>query len=128
MNPENHEYFRNLILERKQSSLANLGTIEASSLRTTARDQSGDLSAYSFHMADQGSDTMDRERAFSLASREGRYLHHLDEALHRIDTGSYGVCRTCGAEIGRARLESVPHTTQCISCKSLEEKKKRGFR
>ena len=78
-------------------------------------------------MADQGTDTMEREMAFSLASREGRYLHHLNEALGRIEKGLYGKCRTCDNNISVKRLEAVPHATQCIKCKNSEEKKKRGM-
>ena len=96
-------------------------------MNTTTKDQSGDLSSYSFHMADQGTDTMEREMAFSLASREGRYLHHLNEALFRIENGVYGKCRTCELDISNERLDAVPHATQCIKCKNSEEKKKRGL-
>jgi DnaK suppressor protein len=127
MDKKELEYFRNLIMSKKQDLLAELGYLENSSMRVTSKDQTGDLSSYSYHMADQGSETMDREMAFTLASREGRYLHHLNEALERIDNGTYGKCRTCGGEIGRARLEAVPHSTQCIKCKNSEEKKQRGL-
>lgn len=121
------DYFRNLIVKKKQDLLAELGYLEAASMRVTSKDQTGDLSSYSFHMADQGSETMDREMAFTLASREGRYLHHLNEALERIENGTYGKCRTCGGEIAKPRLEAVPHATQCIKCKNSEEKKQRGL-
>jgi DnaK suppressor protein len=124
---EELEYFKELILKKKQELLAELGYLEAASMSVTSKDQAGDLSSYSFHMADQGSDTMEREMAFTLASREGRYLHHLNEALERIENGTYGKCRSCGGEIGRPRLEAVPHATQCIKCKNKEEKKQRGL-
>ena len=121
------QYFKELILKKKQDLLIELGYLEASSMSTTSKDQSGDLSSYSFHMADQGTDTMDRELAFTLASREGRFLHHLNEALGRIENGTYGICRTCEKEINKPRLEAVPHATQCIQCKNAEEKKLRGM-
>jgi len=121
------EYFRNLIQKKKKDLLAELGYLESASMSVTSKDQTGDLSSYSFHMADQGSDTMEREIAFTLASREGRYLHHLNEALERIENGTYGKCRTCGGEISKQRLEAVPHATQCIKCKNSEEKRQRGL-
>ncbi len=127
MDKNETNYFRNLILKKKQDLLAELGYLESASMSVTSKDQAGDLSSYSFHMADQGSDTMEREIAFTLASREGRYLHHLNEALERIDSGSYGKCRTCGGEISKPRLEAVPHATQCIKCKNTEEKRQRGL-
>ena len=127
MNKNDLEYFKGLIVSKKVELLSELGYLENSSMSATAKDQSGDLSSYSYHMADQGTDTMDREMAFSLASREGRYLHHLNEALERIEKGTYGICRSCGKEISRTRLEAVPNATQCISCKNAEEKKQRGL-
>ena len=127
MNKKDLEYFKDLIVKKKQDLQAELGYLESSSMSTTSKDQAGDLSSYSFHMADQGTDTMEREMAFTFASREGRYLHHLNEALERIDNGTYGKCRTCGGEISKPRLEAVPHATQCIKCKNSEEKKQRGM-
>jgi RNA polymerase-binding protein DksA len=120
------EHFKKLILKKKQDLLEELGYLENAAMNKTPKDQSGDLSSYSFHMADQGTDTLDREMVFTFASREGRYLHHLNEALERIEKGTYGKCRTCGGPISKKRLEAVPNATQCISCKSQEEKKKRG--
>ena len=127
MNKDDLEYFRGLIVKKKEELLSELGYLETSSMSSTSKDQSGDLSSYSYHMADQGTDTMDREMAFSLASREGRYLHHLNEALERIEQGTYGICRSCGKEISKKRLEAVPNATQCIACKNAEEKKQRGL-
>lgn len=127
MNKNDLEYFKGLIVRKKEELLSELGYLENSSMSATSKDQSGDLSSYSYHMADQGTDTMDREMAFSLASREGRYLHHLNEALERIENGTYGICRSCGKEISKTRLEAVPNATQCINCKNAEEKKQRGL-
>ena len=127
MKKKDLKYFKDLILKKKEELYTELGYLENSSLSTTTKDQAGDLSSYSFHMADQGTDTMEREMAFSFASREGRYLHHLNEALGRIEKGLYGKCRTCDNDISVKRLEAVPHATQCIKCKNSEEKKKRGI-
>ncbi len=127
MNKADLEYFKGLIIKKKEELMSELGYLETSSMSSTSKDQSGDLSSYSYHMADQGTDTMEREMAFSLASREGRYLHHLNEALERIESGTYGICRSCGKEISKTRLEAVPNATQCIVCKTSEEKKQRGL-
>ena len=127
MNKKELQQYKVLLLKKKEELLIELGYLEESSMISTSKDQSGDLSSYSFHMADQGSDTMEREMAFTFASREGRYLHHLNEALDRIENGTYGMCRSCGNDINKQRLEAVPHATQCIKCKNSEEKKKRGM-
>ncbi len=127
MNKKDLKFFKELIKKKKEELLEELGYLENSTMKATSKDQAGDLSAYSFHMADQGTDTMEREKAFTLASREGRYLHHLNEALERIENGAYGNCRSCQQEISKARLEAVPNATQCIQCKNAEEKKQRGL-
>ena len=127
MNKKELHHYKVLLLKKKEELLIELGYLEESSMSSTTKDQSGDLSSYSYHMADQGSDTMEREMAFTFASREGRYLHHLNEALNRIEKGTYGKCRSCENEINKQRLEAVPHATQCIKCKNSEEKKKRGM-
>ena len=118
MNKKELKRFKDLIEQKKQDLMEELGYLESASMNATAKDKSGDLSSYSFHMADQGSDTMEREMAFTFASREGRFLHHLNEALKRIENGTYGKCRSCEEEISKPRLEAVPHATQCIKCKN----------
>ncbi len=83
----------------------------------------GDLSAYSFHMADQGTDAMEREKAFLFASQEGRFLWHLDQALRRLyrSPEKFGLCHECGSLIAFERLDALPHARYCINCKQKEE-------
>jgi RNA polymerase-binding protein DksA len=64
---------------------------------------------------------MEREKAYYFATREGRLLYHVDQALERIEDGSYGNCHNCGQPISRDRLEAVPHARLCINCKMKEE-------
>ena len=118
------KYFENLLLEKKAAALEDLGHIEDTSMSSTPQDSSGDLSAYAYHMADLGTDAMEREKAFMLASRGGQYLDHIDAALERIKSGTFGVCQKCGKQIGRERLKAVPHATMCIQCKSAEQANK----
>ncbi len=127
MNRKDREHFKKLLLEKREAILKELGFLEETSLSKTMRDAGGDLSSYAFHMPDMGTDAMEREKAFHLASREGRYLHHIHEALERIEKGTFGSCRSCGEAISRARLEAVPSATLCISCKTLEEQRERGL-
>ena len=72
-------------------------------------------------MADHGTDAMEKEKSQLLAQRGGDYIEYLNEALQRIGEGTFGICRICGGEVGRARLEAVPTATQCIRCKSKRE-------
>jgi len=118
LDPKELEYFERLILDRRAKIMAMHGPAEEKLRDGTPKDMAGDLSAYSVHMPDQGTDTMEREMGFVLATREDKYLMHLDEALDRIRNGTFGICRTCGKLIGRVRLEAVPNATECIDCKS----------
>jgi RNA polymerase-binding transcription factor DksA len=87
--------------------------------------ESGDsaLSAYTDHMADQGTEAMEREKAALFATKEGRYLYRIEEALRRLynDPKSFGTCHTCGTKVGFERLDALPHARYCIDCKVKEE-------
>jgi RNA polymerase-binding transcription factor DksA len=97
------------------------------SFNSSLQASDGDLSSYSFHMADQGTDAMEREKAFLFASQEGRYLWHVNEALRRLyrSPETFGKCEQCGEEIGFDRLDALPHARLCIKCKAKEEDGKR---
>ncbi len=118
MTEEDLTYFKNLLIEKKSQANADLEDLERQSRSDDTQESSDDRSAYSLHMADRGTDAMEREKTMLLAQREGAYLNYLDEALVRVADGTYGSCRVCNGEIGRARLEAVPTATQCIDCKS----------
>jgi len=110
------------LLEEREQALKELGFFDEN-YHDTMLAASGDLSAYSFHMADQGTDAMEREKAFLFASKEGRQLYKIDEALRRLYTEpeTFGRCVMCEESIGTERLEALPWTSQCISCKEREE-------
>ncbi|MCB2230245.1 TraR/DksA C4-type zinc finger protein [bacterium] len=119
--------FEELLLKKRKELLDEMG-LHGERFNSTVRDATGDLSSYSYHMADQGTDNMDREMAFMFASKSGRLVYHIDMALKRIKDGTYGDCHSCGKQIGKARLMAVPHARLCIECKSAEEEKKAGRR
>ncbi|MCK4607642.1 MAG: TraR/DksA C4-type zinc finger protein [candidate division Zixibacteria bacterium] len=118
--------YEKLLMARKKALLQEMGIIMESHIATTIKESTGDLSSYSYHMADQGTDAMERELAFMFASKSGRLVYHIDEALRRIKDGSYGKCLNCGKQINKERLEAVPYARLCIACKSSEEEKKTG--
>ena len=114
--------FENLLNEKKETLLQELGYLEDNSMRLNSKDGAGDLSSHAYHLADQATETQDREQAFHLASREGKYLYYIEEALDRVRNGTFGVCKKCGKLIPKARLEAVPTAKMCIECKSAQEK------
>jgi RNA polymerase-binding protein DksA len=71
--------------------------------------------------ADTGSANFERERAQSLANHARRIILQIDDALHRMEQGTYGRCERCGEMIERERLEAIPYATFCLGCKRLEE-------
>jgi DnaK suppressor protein len=116
MTEKDLQYFKDILEAKHDSSAQDLGKIKNQSLNTTSAESSGDLT-YSDHMPDLGSATMEREKAFMFASRDGVYLDQVEAALTRIESRTFGICRSCGCEIPRARLEAVPTTQVCVPCK-----------
>lgn len=79
------------------------------------QEEAGEMSMYRFHMADIGTEEMEREKQFLLGSQEGERLYRTDEALRRLysDPEGFGRCQSCGREIGMDRLRLVPASTLC---------------
>jgi DnaK suppressor protein len=113
--------YEKLLLAKKKALLEEIAATMKDRVSTTIRESTGDISSYSYHMADQGTDAMERELAFMFASKSGRLVYHIDEALRRLKEGDYGKCVRCGKPISSARLKAVPHARMCIECKSAEE-------
>jgi len=122
--PEDMPFFRELILSKVAKIKKELGYLEDSSLKTVG-DYSGDNSTYTLHMADQGTDAQEREKAFLFAQREHKFLKDLYAALARMDEGTYGYCMDTGKPIQYERLKAVPHATLSIEAKRAREEAKR---
>ncbi|HWP01859.1 MAG TPA: TraR/DksA C4-type zinc finger protein [Gemmatimonadaceae bacterium] len=116
------QHFEKRLLEERQRVLKELGHYD-DVFGATPQSADGDLSSYSFHMADQGTDAMEREKAFLFASQEGRFLWHIDQALRRLykSPETFGKCHNCGEDIAFERLDALPHARYCIRCKQREE-------
>jgi len=127
MKKEDLEKYEKLLLKKREELMEQL-KIRKEVLDTTIKESTGDISGYSYHMADQGTDAMEREKAFMFASKSGRLLYHIDEAIRRLRKGEYGNCHSCGKPISKARLEAVPHARYCLECKEKEENEKSGVR
>jgi DnaK suppressor protein len=113
-------YFKGIITEKRKEILEELAILKESMMDVTTGEYASENSTYSTHM-EQGTDAMEREKTFLFASREGKFLNYLDDALKRIDKGTYGFCINCGKLIPKARLEAVPHAQLCIECKNLKK-------
>jgi RNA polymerase-binding protein DksA len=110
------ERFKKIILEKQKEILAELESLKSTMMDVTTGQYEIENSTYSLHM-EQGTDAMEREKTFLFASREGKFLNYLEDALQRIERGTYGFCTECGNLIDKERLEAVPHAHQCVNCK-----------
>lgn len=112
---EELEYFREIIIKKRNDAEKELESLQ-SSLRDSMENAS-DESAYSFHMADAGTDAQEREKTYMLYNRTRKFVRYLDDALERIENKTYGVCKVTGKKISKGRLEAVPHTQLSIEAK-----------
>jgi len=127
------EHFRKIIIEKRDEIITQLQNLKEQMMDTSTGEYINENSPYSLHMAEQGTDAMEREKTFLYAQRETKFLGYLEAALNRIDTGTYGICLDCIEEpkhlcdscplVPKARLEAVPHSQVCVPIKQLQEKK-----
>jgi len=121
MNKEKLEFFKNLLLSERKKVVKIIEGIDKTWSKTI-RDSVGDISAYSTHLADLGTDSDEREKETYILERELKNLKKLDQALKRIYDNTYGICRFCGKEISENRLQAIPFTEFCIKCQRNEER------
>lgn len=115
---EDLNYFKQIILEKRQETLANLESLRERMVDANTGMYVNENSPYSLHMAELGTDAMEKEKNYLFTQREAKYLGYLDAALKRIEDKTYGYCIDCGAVIPKGRLEAVPHSQHCITCKN----------
>ena len=112
------EKFRDLLLAKRNEILGNVATIE----NETLRKERSELSTMPLHMADAGSDNFEQDFALDLMDSERKLLLEINEALDRIEEGTYGVCQGKGEAIPKARLNAIPWAKYCVKCAELKEK------
>lgn len=117
---------RQRLLMLKDTLLDSMNGVAKDSLRSRA--EGSEASAFGMHQADAGSDAYDRDFALSLLSQEQDSLYEIDQALKRIETGTYGVCEISGKAIPHPRLEALPFTRYTVECQADIEKRNRFSR
>ena len=113
--------FRRIIAKKKDELLDDIRHISDDTLKKSQKDASGDISGYTYHMADVATDNYDREFSLELASNERDLLYEFDDALKRIDEGSFGICEDCDNLITKVRLRAVPSARLCMKCQAKRE-------
>src|SRR5580693_8090026 len=114
------------LLQLRDSLLDLMTGVSRDTLRSRAEDS--EASAFGMHQADAGSDAYDRDCALSLLSQEQDALYEIEEALKRVDAGTYGICEMSGKPIPHARLEAIPFARFTVECQTQIEKQKKALR
>lgn len=117
---------RQRLLSLRDEMLDSMSGVAKDTLRSRA--EGSEASAFGMHQADAGSDAYDRDFALSLLSQEQDALYEIDEALKRLEQGTYGVCEISGKPIPKARLEAMPFARLTVECQSEFEKDNRNRR
>jgi RNA polymerase-binding protein DksA len=116
----NAEQFRTLLLEERRrvaNGLHHLHEQNSGSIEDETEEET-----YDNHLADSATSTLNREIDYTLEENSEHVLAAIEEALRRIDEGSFGTCARCGKPIAEERLEAIPYAIRCIDCKRLEER------
>jgi DnaK suppressor protein len=114
------------LLQLRDAMVDSMAGVAQDTLRSRA--EGSEASAFGMHQADAGSDAYDRDFALSLLSQEQDALYEIDQALKRIDLGTYGICEMSGKQIPRARLEAIPFARFTVECQSQLEKQNKASR
>ena len=110
--------FKEVLLHMRARLRGDVTAMADATLKRTRSESSGDLSSMPIHMADIGSDNFDQEFTLSLMENDEGTLEQIEDALERIESGTYGACVECGGRIPKARLNAIPYTPHCIKCAS----------
>ena len=125
--------FKKVILDKRNEIIEQLQALKDQMMDPSTGQYVNENSPYSLHMAEQGTDAMEREKLYLWAQRENKFLGYLDDALQRIENGTYGICIECIDEpqnlcptcplIPKERLMAVPHTQHCLQVKQKMKNK-----
>ena len=122
MNKKDLAVLEKRLLEQRERLIEEIGRLDAT-MAQNIKEASGDLSSYSFHMADLGSDAFEREMSYLRSSTEGAILFDTINALRRLYRNEFGTCEICGGKIGRERLMALPQAHLCIDCQAAHERR-----
>ena len=113
--------FKKMLMVLREEIEGEIGRFESNMLHKNRKETTGEVSSFTTHPADMGAETAEYEKAYVLASTENEILSLIDDALARIDKGTYGLCVECGEKIPFERLRAIPYTPYCVDCKEKME-------
>ncbi len=121
-------FFRAQLQNQLELIQGNLNALAGDNLKRSPQDATGDISSHSTHMADHGTDNFDRELALNLASSRQDSLYDIEDAIRRVDEGTYGACESCGGAIELPRLKALPFAKKCMTCQNAAERGRTVYR
>jgi len=121
LDQQKQQQLRQELLKMRRELIERLDTLNAGGLAGSLSESVEELSAYDNHPADVATETFEREKDYGLRDNDLIQLDKVNDALKAMDLGTYGVCRRCGRQIDRQRLEAVPETTLCLDCRLKTE-------
>jgi len=110
--------FKEILLQKRQALAGDANHLEDEAVRKS-KDDAATLDISNF--ADLGTDNYEQEFDLSMLEHQGQTLREIDEALERIENGTFGVCELCGKPLTKGRLLAIPHARSCVSCLNKEE-------
>jgi RNA polymerase-binding protein DksA len=116
------EHYRNLLLSKKREIENNLKNIKEMTSTKSEIELIGELSSSDDHLAEYASVVYEHENALTVEVVLKDLLKQIDNALERIENGTYGICEVCKKPIGKERLDIIPYATMCVKCKAQKEK------
>jgi len=111
--------FRAMLLQKRKELLRDVNCMEIEALF----EERGNLSHTPIHMADMGTDSYDQEFVLGLVDSDRKLIAEIDDALDRIENGTYGICEVNGEPICKERLRAIPWTRCCLVCACLSGKR-----
>ncbi len=119
-----NEQFKKVLLKAKENIVHDIKNMAAVNSANN-KDNGGDVSSHSMHIADVATDMYDREFSLGLASNDRELLNRIEAALARIANRTFGACSVCKKPIAAARLKAIPYVETCLKCQEQLETKKR---
>ena len=118
------EVYRKLLIKIKDQISGDIRNLSDDNVGS-ANDGGGDVSGHALHMADVATDMYDREFAMGLAANDRELLVRINDAMKRIENGTYGICVECKKSIAATRLKALPHAQTCLKCQEKIESRRK---
>jgi len=121
MRKQERDRFRKLLETKLLVLRGDMDHLSKEALHHNRMEASGEVSSMPTHMADLGSDNYEQEFNLNLIQNEQETLRDIEDALAKIEDGTYGVCESCESPIQKTRLKALPQARLCLDCKRQEE-------